>query len=277
MANAIQSALHQTFETPVEKASPTSAQLTYSKGINATPAGSSPRVTLSDKTISRFAFFRFRALGLSESRAIAGSSKLASASDGAGAIGKVLDRLGSLSSQAERDGLSEPERTALRTQFESLVGEIRQTVHGSSADGQSLLDGSAKDVTVPVVDDKGEEAEASPFDDSLDPDSDDGLSLSNISLDSPEAAKQASETIKRAKDYVAGVKNRFDETLSGVENYSQRLQNEHQEETASAVVDVDTASNRSSLTHQLILAQANEALAAQSNASPARAYDVLLN
>jgi len=276
MANAIQSSQVQRLDAPVTDTKRAAAKLAYRKATDAVGSSKASPVSLSEKTISRFAFFRFRALGLAESRAISGSTMLASASESASAVAKVLDRLGSLSTQAERDGLSEPERTALRSQFQNLVGELRHSIRPSH-EQPALLDGSARDISITVEDDQGEESEASPFEQSLDPDSDEGLALSDLSLDTPENARRAGEAITRARDLVERVRSTFDVTANGVENYAKRIQAEHQDQSETPIRDVASATSQSSYAYQLIVGQASEAVLAQSNASPARAYDVLVN
>jgi len=279
MASAIQSALNLRFDAPVEPTRQAAAKNAYRTAarVEASESGKLQKVALSDKTLSRFAFFRFRALGLAESRAISGSSMLASAMEGATVLAKVLDRLGALSNQAEKDGISEPERSALRTQFQTLEGDLRQNLRQPRAGNVSLLDGSGENITIPVDDGEGDELDITPFEQSLDPDSEHGLDLSGLSLDSPEDAKATSQKLDSARAVVARTLDRFGHAMRGLENLSKRIQADHQQDVESKSVDIDSTQAQATLAQQQIVAQASGALLAQSNASPARAYDVLVN
>lgn len=206
-----------------------------------------------------------------------GLNMLQTAEGDLGGINDNLQKIRELSLQASNGTYGDKEKEAIRSQIESLTGEIDRISKTSSFNGKALLDGSNSGLTIQSGGNSGSDNQVQ-IDDPLS-----SASASALGLPTGDDLKtaisnggmldkvdEALKTVSQRRSSIGAISN----TLEGSIN-SLSIRHENMSAVESRIRDVDVAAETSKLTQNQILSSSSAALLAQANQSPANAITLL--
>ena len=186
----------------------------------------------------------------------------------------ILQRMRELSVQASNDTNKNEDRDMINKEFEALQSEITRIGNETEFNKQSLLSGSAANLSFQVGANKNQVIEITIKDmraAALD------VNKSAVNIKNKSAAQSAIDAIDKAIDKVSqqradlgATQNRLEHTITTSDNTAENLQS-----AESRIRDVDMASEMMKYTSSNILAQAAQAMLTQANQAPQSALSLL--
>ncbi len=192
---------------------------------------------------------------------------LAQTADGALAEStNILQRMRDLSLQAGNVICSNSDRASMNEEFSQLQSELDHIAGSTSFNGKNILDGSMSSIDASFQ--VGANADET-IDVTLDGATQADLGTSSLSVSTISDAQKSLEAIDKAigsisasRSNLGAEQNRFESTISNLENVSENLAASN-----SRIADADIAAEVSGSLKNRILAQAGVAVQAQSNMS----------
>ena len=140
--------------------------------------------------------------------ALGQAASIADTAQGAtGSVLQILQQLRQTASDATDAGLSSQDRSALNTDFQTLTTQLRKTVHGASAGGVNLIDGSAAPQVQVASDANGGQVALSAYD--LTPGGPVVSLASDASIDTASAAASALSQVSGSLEATRGALANF--------------------------------------------------------------------
>ncbi len=182
-----------------------------------------------------------------------------------GALNEVhdmLQRMNELAVQAANGTNMEEDRSYLQLEVDQLVSEINRVADSTTFNEQKLLDGSFSDVDLQVGSESGNVINMK-----IEKMNAEGLEIDDVSISSADDASEAIDSIKTAietlnaqRANLGAVQNRLEHTINNLDNVV-----ENTTAAESQIRDTDMATEMVKYSNNNILAQAGQAMLAQSN------------
>ncbi len=186
----------------------------------------------------------------------------------------ILQRMRELAVQSANDTNSAEDRTNLNAEVTQLQSELDRIASTTKFNGKALLDGTMSGATFHVGADAGSTQTISVSIAAADTAA---LSVGSVSVASQSGADAtitavdaAITTVDTIRGNLGSVQNRFESTISNLQNVSQNLT-----AARSRILDADIAQESAAMTKNSILQQAGVSILAQANQTPQLALSLL--
>jgi flagellin len=209
-----------------------------------------------------------------------GISLIQTAEGGLSETHSILNRMRDLTVQAANDTNSVQDRTAIKTEIDSLNEEIDRISTDTKFNGHALLDGTGSDkFNIQIGANENDAALELKLDTKFDSTTLGGatLKIGAVAVDSAANAKLATaaldgaiQSVSDARATFGAQQNRLDHTINNLSTTKENLADAN-----SRIVDVDMAEEMTSFTKSNILAQAATSMLAQANQMPQSVLSLL--
>jgi flagellin len=194
-------------------------------------------------------------------------------------ITDAVQRMRELAVQASNDTYSTAQRSAMQTEYDSLVSGITQMAEAAQFNDINLLDGTdaASGIKLQITANQGGTADDLDISSGLLDINDITSGISGGSLADHDGAQSAIAALDTALDDINAARGRLGAFTNRLEYTAQNLATniENTSASESRVRNVDVAAESSSLARNQILQQAASAMLAQANQSPQIALSLL--
>lgn len=184
----------------------------------------------------------------------------------------ILQRMRELAVQSANDTNSASDRTSLQAEVDQLLAEMDRIATSTQFNGTTLLDGSMTGATFQIGANAGQTITFSIGDATIATLGVDVLSVATAA-DAGTAiglADAALEAIDSIRGGLGAVQNRFESTISNIQNVAENLT-----AARSRIMDADIAQETSKMTRANILQQAGVSILTQANQTPQLALQLL--
>jgi len=208
---------------------------------------------------------QIRGLNMASKNAQDGVSLIQTAEGALQETHAILQRMRELSVQAANDTNVSVDRTAVKTEMDSLVSEIGRISDSTTFNEKKLLDGSLKGANFQIGADAGTKMTLTIGTMTAAKLSVGALSVSDFAKASNAIGKidTAIKSVSTERSKLGASQNRLEHTIKNLDNASENIQ-----AAESRVRDVDMAKEMMNFTKQNILTQAAQAMLAQANQAP---------
>ena len=192
-------------------------------------------------------------------------------------ITDAVQRMRELAVQAANDTYSTAQRSAMQTEYDSLVSGVTQMAEAAEFNGIKLLASAPSELKLQLTANEGGTADDLDIISGLLNISDITSGISGGSLSAHDSAQSAIATLDTALDDINAARGRLGAFTNRLEYAAQNLATniENTSASESRVRNVDVAQESSTLARNQILQQASSSMLAQANQSPQIALNLL--